>query len=87
MSVRPKKKLVRRGVRSNWWEWPTFFTRRAYFRNLDENPIIVELILPDGAKINLGRFPDTGNPDDLRRVVARHFRKIWDPSKCCQRPG
>jgi hypothetical protein len=85
MKARRKKKRAPRNAQPEWWESPTFFTRQACIYNPEKKLVIVTLILPDGVKVDLGRFTETGNPDDLHRAVALRFKEIWDPGKRCRR--
>jgi hypothetical protein len=86
MSARQKKKRAPKSAQSKWWEYPTFWTFQSAFYHPAKKLLRVDLILPDGRKIDLGKFPDTGNANELRHAVAERFRKIWDPVKRCRRP-
>ncbi len=80
-----KKKRAPKSAEPEWWEYPTFFTRQACIYSQEKKLVVVQLVLPDGTRVDLGRFPDTGDHNDLRRAVAAHFRKIWDPVKRCRK--
>ncbi|MFA5413675.1 MAG: hypothetical protein WC348_04005 [Patescibacteria group bacterium] len=85
MGARPKNRRAPKSVRPKWWEYPTFAT---YGQNGDPGKstgtVRVELILPDGSRVNLGQLPNPANNDALRRAVAERFKKIWDPAKRCR---
>ena len=86
MSTRKKKKRAPDGVRPDWWEYPTFMTYGAgFWPDQMAKTVKVELILPDGNRVNLGRFPAPQNHDELRQAVAERFKEIWDPEKRCRR--
>jgi len=85
MSARQKKKRAPRGAQPEWWESPTFYTRQACVYNPEKKLVTVQLVLPDGTRVDLGRFTETGNHDDLRHAVADRFKEIWDPEKCCRK--
>ena len=85
MSARRKGKRAPNGVRPDWWQWPTFMTYNAAHWTNSRQTIRVELILPDGNKVDLGHFPNTENHDELRLAVGLRFKEIWDPEKRCRR--
>lgn len=84
MSARRKNKRAPSGVRRTWWELPTFTVYGSGRRDPAEK-IRVELVLPDGAKVNLGLFLSTTPNDKLRFLVGLRFKEIWDQEKQRQR--
>jgi hypothetical protein len=84
MSARGKKKLALKGARKAWWESPTFTVYGGGRRDPAEK-IRVELVLPDGAKVNLGLFLSTIPNGKLRFLVGLRFKEIWDQERHCRR--
>lgn len=73
-----RKNQVPKGIQPDWWKSPTF----SFYRSGNPGATVrVELVLPDGAIVNLGRFPDTGDHNELRQAVGLCFKQIWDPEK------
>jgi len=83
MRARRRKGRAPKSVRPEWWECPTFMTYgSACWLGQTPQIIEVELILPNGEKIKLGRLPDDHN---LRLSVGERFKELWDPKKRCRR--
>lgn len=85
MSARQNKKWALKSARPEWWERPTFYTYSSGPWENGAKKSLVELVLPDATKINLGYFSAATNSDELRRKVAEKFRELWDPKNRCRR--